>query len=178
MREIKSKRLERSLREIARVSVMVSVGLVIWWCSVLFIAGQSILLERYAVGDSPQSMIRTQAVVTDVYDGDTVVVDVTTSIRVRMLDCWAPEIKTKNLKEKEEGLKSKTFLNTMIKNEDVVMLEIPMSGKLSDSLTFGRVLARVYKDVDGDGVPDNLSERMVTNGFATAVKMKGENNEH
>lgn len=109
------------------------------------------------------------ATVKEVYDGDTIVVTVTKEYRVRMLDCWAPEITGD---EKEDGLKSKQFLESILVTGDEVFVKVPTTNRIQDSITFGRVLAYVYKDIDGDGEVDNISEQMVENGFATKEKVK------
>lgn len=123
----------------------------------------------YAVGDNPKPNITEQAIVKEVYDGDTIVVTVTKEYRIRMLDCWAPEIKGI---EKSEGLKSKEFLETMLKTGDEVLVEIPTTNRIQDSITFGRFLGYIWKDLDNDGTYDNISEQMVKNGFATKEKVK------
>ena len=109
------------------------------------------------------------ATVKEVYDGDTIVVTVTKEYRIRMLDCWAPEVTGS---EKEEGLKSKQFLESMLVAGDEVFVKVPTTKRIQDSITFGRLLAYVYKDIDGDGEVDNISEQMVENGFATKEKVK------
>jgi endonuclease YncB( thermonuclease family) len=123
----------------------------------------------YAVRDNPKPNITEQAIVKEVYDGDTIVVTVTKEYRIRMLDCWAPEIKGI---EKSEGLKSKEFLETMLKTGDEVLVEIPTTNRIQDSITFGRFLGYIWKDLDNDGAYDNISEQMVKNGFATKEKVK------
>lgn len=117
--------------------------------------------------DQYDQKIVKEAVVTDVHDGDTITVEMTYSINVRLIDCWAPEIKGK---EKELGVKSKDHLNSLVKKGDKVLVEVPLTNHLSSSLSLGRVLARVYKDVDGDGKNDDLSTVMVNDGFATKNK--------
>jgi hypothetical protein len=46
----------------------------------------------------------------EVYDGDTVVVEFTVRARVRLIDCWADEIRTTDDAEKERGLASRDYL--------------------------------------------------------------------
>jgi endonuclease YncB( thermonuclease family) len=118
----------------------------------------------------PQERLVTTARVKSVYDGDTIVVELTKEIRVRMLDCWAPEDRTKDADEKIRGYAAKEFLQSMLEEGDVVLVDIPMTGKLQDSLTFGRVLAYIYKDTDDDAVLDNISAKMVEGGHATRTK--------
>lgn len=83
-----------------------------------------------------------------------------------MLDCWAPELKTK------EGDAAKDFLSKFLPVGSDVLVKIPFNGKLNESFSFGRVLGNVYKDTDGDGEVENLSNLMVKLGFATEKKPK------
>ncbi len=123
-----------------------------------------------AANNQPEQNLTTKAVVKEVYDGDTVVVTIQKDIRVRMLDCWAPEIKTRNPEEKKRGEKSRDFLKSLVNIDDKVIVEIPMTDRIQDSFTFGRVLAYLWKDVDGDGKLDDVSDVMIQKGFATKTK--------
>lgn len=116
------------------------------------------------------------AKIISVHDGDTIAVLFYTNANIRMLDCWAAEINSKDETEKNKGLQARDYLQTILKPEDEVLIEIPFNDKLSNSLTFGRILAKVYKDVDNDNKPDNISEVMVNKGFATKDK-QNENNQ-
>tara|TARA_Y100001973_G_C4984674_1_gene225923 strand:+ start:62 stop:535 length:474 start_codon:yes stop_codon:yes gene_type:complete len=118
----------------------------------------------------PEQNLTTKAVIKEVYDGDTVVVTIQKDFRVRMLDCWAPEIKTRNTEEKKRGQKSKEFLKSLLHVDDTVIVKIPMTDRIQDSFTFGRVLAYLWKDVDGDGKLDDVSDVMIQKGFATKTK--------
>ena len=118
----------------------------------------------------PQQNVTTKAIIKSVYDGDTVVVIFQKEARIRMLDCWAKEIRTTDPIEKEEGLKAKKFLQSILQEGDEVLVQIPTTHRLQDSMTFGRLLAYLWKDVDGEGKMDNLSEEMVKQGYATQEK--------
>lgn len=122
--------------------------------------------------EAPQQNVTTMAVVKKVYDGDTVVVVFQKEARIRMLDCWASEIRTSDPEEKEKGIKAKEYLSSIIKEGDEVLVEIPMTNKLQSSFTFGRILAYLWKDVNGDGDMENLSKTMVESGHATQEKEK------
>ena len=122
--------------------------------------------------EAPQQNVTTMAVVKKVYDGDTVVVVFQKEARIRMLDCWASEIRTSDPEEKEKGIKAKEYLSSIIKEGDEVLVEIPMTNKLQSSFTFGRILAYLWKDVNGDGDMENLSTTMVESGHATQEKEK------
>jgi len=40
-----------------------------------------------------------------VVDGDTITVELKIPVRVRLLDCWAPETRTKDAEEKKKGIR-------------------------------------------------------------------------
>jgi len=124
----------------------------------------------------PPKGITTDCKVVRVIDGDTVDVAITRTIRVRLLDCWAPETRTKDPVEKVKGHESKKYLHNLLKQvfyndlaarkQKKITLFIPADeqGELKDNFTFSRVLGRLF--VDGEDV----SERMVESGKATKDK--------
>jgi endonuclease YncB( thermonuclease family) len=124
----------------------------------------------------PPKGITTDCKVVRVIDGDTVDVEITRTIRVRLLDCWAPETRTKDPEEKAKGYESKKYLHNLLKQvfyndlaarkQKKITLFIPADeqGELKDNFTFSRVLGRLF--VDGEDV----SERMVESGKATKDK--------
>ena len=130
--------------------------------------GFPLTLGLMAYEETPEKLVR-KAVVSKVHDGDTLTVKVSYSFNVRLLDCWAPEVTGL---QKQEGIKSRDHLNSLVKVGDEVLLEIPITGNLEDSISLGRVLGRVYKDLNADGTPDDLSEQMVKDGFASKTKAK------
>lgn len=104
-----------------------------------------------------------------VIDGDTLEVEVRRVVRIRLLDCWAPETRTTDLAEKEQGLQAKAYLEGIAANKSVkVHIPFDRDGKFGDSLTFGRALGYVW--VEGDLV--SLSEQMVRSGHATKDRPK------
>lgn len=136
------------------------IGLCISWCLILITIGWS------NAGTPPDKAIVTDAEIVEWYDGDTAVVNVTTQYRVRLLDCWAPEVKGD---EKESGLKSKEYIKSICPEGSTVRLKIPTTGRLQDSLTFGRVLGEIWSQSE-DGEWHNVSDQMVKDGFATKTK--------
>ena len=93
--------------------------------------------------------------VVDVVDGDTLTVEVRLLARVRLLDCWAPEMNT------PEGSAAKERMQEIAQGKDA-MLVVPLSQRmrLDDILTFGRVLGRVHvegRDVGAVLVEENLA---------------------
>lgn len=110
------------------------------------------------------------AKVVSVQDGDTITVEFSFRANIRLKDCWAPETRTKDEEEKKRGLESKEFLKGMLKPGDNVIIEVPYSPNMSNSLTLSRVLGYVYKDLDGDNKPENISKEMVKAGMAKENK--------
>lgn len=94
--------------------------------------------------------------VVDVTDGDTVVIEVRRQIRVRLEDCWAPELRHAG------GIEAKRFLEKLIDGKDVaVQVGLEPDGRFGDKMTFGRVVGRIA--IDGKDV----SELMIEAGHAT-----------
>ena len=117
------------------------------------------------VFSKPVGSWTTEAIVTNIHDGDTVTLSITKTVKVRLQDCWALELSNGGLPAKEE-------LQKIIPVGEKVLLEIPMGSDISKSITLNRFLGRIYKDIDGDGVSDDISEEMVRRGFATKEKGK------
>jgi len=113
----------------------------------------------------PEPGWTTAAEVTEVYDGDTVTVRVTKEFRVRLLGCWAAEVRTTDDDEKQRGIAARDHLRGLIDGK-AVLLEIPTqhNGDVGKSISMSRVLGRLY--LDGE----NVSELMVESGHATRDK--------
>lgn len=141
---------------------------------IIFACGLAIGLAPFflAIAGPPPRGISTVGRVVRVIDGDTLEVLLQPPrLTIRLLDCWAPETRTKDLDEKAAGLAAKKRLAELIDDQSVVIV-LPTTDKLSDSLTFGRVLGRVWLDIDGDGTLDDVSAVMVDEGHATATKQR------
>lgn len=110
----------------------------------------------------PEPGINTRCTVVDVYDGDTVTVEIKYTVKVRLLDCWAPEVRGE---QKEKGLKSRDRLRELILNKKGI-LSVPAknANSMDDLFTFGRVLGYLW--VDGK----NVSNLMVKEGYAKPTK--------
>lgn len=105
-------------------------------------------------------------------DGDTVDVSVTTIVRVRLIDCWAPESKIdkrlpedQRRAEKQAGQAAKKHLESLALGKDVV-LHVPIGTNLKDSLTLNRVVGTVWLE----GSEKSLNEIQVEAGHATKEK--------
>lgn len=117
----------------------------------------------------PPPGITTPGVLVRIIDGDTVEVEIRRTLRVRMLDCWAPESRTKDLQEKELGLAAKAHLAEICPPGSPVTLFIPTSagGHIESVFTMGRVLGAIWA---ADGDPRDLSQRQRDAGHATATQ--------
>ncbi len=121
-------------------------------------------------GSTPEEApfrLTTPARIVSIYDGDTVTVELRVQTNIRLLDCWAPEVTGP---EKQRGLKSKEFLETLVHPGDEVVVDIPFQENFSKSLSLSRILARIYKDTNQDGLNEDISQLMTKNGFATEKK--------
>ena len=117
----------------------------------------------------------TNGIVTRVIDGDTVDVQVTRTIRVRMVDCWAPESHAdsrlpvaERAAEKQRGQDSRLNLAGLAEGQAVIV-QIPTSagGDVAEVFTFGRALGRVWLESDPG---ESLNAKQVRGGFAELVK--------
>jgi endonuclease YncB( thermonuclease family) len=107
-----------------------------------------------------------------VIDGDTLEVEIRRVVRVRMLDCWAPEsrkdrrvAKAAQTAEKQSGIAARENLRQLCEGRDVIV-QIPSHVEVAKGITLNRWLANVW--VEGDG--ESLAEKQVAGGFAERVK--------
>jgi len=113
-----------------------------------------------------RASLRLPCEVIEVYDGDTLTVEIRLRAKVRLLNCWAPEIRRADPEEIERGLASRDHLSGLAAGERGV-LEIPLDGQgihsVGDLFSFERVLGNVYV-----GDPQiNLGASQVQAGHAT-----------
>lgn len=120
---------------------------------------------------APEAGLTVDGQVVRIIDGDTVEFEVTRRIRVRLLDCWAPETRTTDAFEKQRGLAAKAYLEKLLAGAVGCRLFIPASqdGELSDLFTLGRVLGKIWTS----GARLSLSELMVHAGHATPRDPRG-----
>jgi micrococcal nuclease len=96
-----------------------------------------------------------------VVDGDTIDVDIdlgfniTISQRVRLKGINAPETRTKNLEEKDKGLKAKSWLEEELSKEGQWIIKTYKEDK------YGRILGDVYKTGD----IETINEKMLNEGI-------------
>lgn len=113
--------------------------------------------------------------VVEVHDGDTVTVEVTIRARVRLIDCWAPEVMTdrrvpaaEQAAAKAAGNASREYLQQLVSKSPNCKLHIPRTGDdIGDMTSMGRVLGKVWL---ADDATRSVSERMVSAGYATKTK--------
>ncbi len=100
----------------------------------------------------------------EVIDGDTVDIeidlgfDVSIKQRLRLQGIDAPESRTKDLIEKELGLKSKAWLIKKLKQSNLIVQTI----KLDSVEKYGRMLGVIYKQ----GEEISINDQMINEGFA------------
>lgn len=113
----------------------------------------------------PALGLTARAAVIRVVDGDTVDVMLMLPARVRLIDCWAPEITGA---EKLKGQAAKEQLEKMAPVGSRVRVHVPTgeADALGDVLTFNRVLGHMWREGD----EASLSELMVAAGMATVSK--------
>lgn len=95
-------------------------------------------------------------------------VEVYRVVRVRLLDCWACETRTKNAIEKRLGLASKQHLADLCPLGASLLLHVPTAraGSIDSVLTMGRVLGWLWRD----GEEQDLSQRQREAGHAWATR--------
>jgi endonuclease YncB( thermonuclease family) len=113
----------------------------------------------------PQPGVTLPARVIDVHDGDTLTVEfVPQRARIRLIDCWAPELNAPDQETRKKAQASRDNLARLADNRDV-MVHIPWNIDIGNMTSLGRVLAKVYLK---DGT--DVSAAQVKAGYATATK--------
>ena len=121
------------------------------------IAGFTFLLATVyaAFSAAPAPAVTVQGKVISVYDGDTLTVEVTRRMRVRLLGVSAPEIRTTDAAEKKLGLEFKELAKRLADGKGCTV-QIPLHTDIGDSTTLSRVLGTVW--IEGDN--ESLNKRM------------------
>jgi len=105
-------------------------------------------------------MYEYKIVVKKVVDGDTLDADIDLGFntlvrrRLRVTGIDTPESRTKDLKEKEMGLKAKKLVADAVKSADVVIVKSYGEDK------YGRVLVDLFCD------KENIAEKLIAEGLA------------
>lgn len=108
--------------------------------------------------EQPELGLTARADVKRIVDGDTVDVEIRLPCRVRLLDCYAPEMR------QAAGVRAAEQLAKLMPVGTEVVLQIPTTGasNMKDVFTFGRVLGRVW----AGGV--DVGKKLIAKGFAEA----------
>lgn len=136
-------------------------------------AGQTVrpVQDALSLPACPPKGMTIDGTVVRVIDGDTIVVESRVEYHVRLLDCWAPESRTKDAAEKQRGLAAKTRMQQLAGDKPVRVF-LPAADDLTDMMTMGRLLGRVWiLNGDAPTTPD-LSTIMVSERFATPEKLQ------
>ncbi len=136
----------------------------------LTLSTSTLLISKTSVPEDLQAPKSFMAYVIDVYDGDTCTVEICAwgaknqalFVRetVRFYGIDAPELRTKDLDEKQRGYTAKQFVVDRIANK-VVRVEMISREK------FGRYMANIFY-TDADGKEVNLNDELISAGHAVA----------
>ena len=135
-----------------------NVDLLLLILEILLVAFFVALVVNVTYSKQPPAQLSLPCTIVEVYDGDTLTVEVSLKARVRLLDCWAPELRDAGGKASRDNLKQHEGKEAI--------LQIPLEGadRLDDIFTFGRVLGYIYVG------EVSLSDKQVREGFATKEK--------
>ncbi len=117
----------------------------------------------------------------EVRDGDTVIVTVLTGARwaIRLIDCWAPELRRGSDEERARGQRAKEYAQQCVDEARKLWVWVPApehvetiveaggGANLLKAATFDRVPGHVFVGLD-----TTLSDLMVRSGHATRRKPK------
>lgn len=127
-------------------------------------AAMAVMLAVVSDGAPPKGWT-TNADLVRVIDGDTIVVEVRRTLKVRLKDCWAPE------RSHADGPASTANLKRLL-GDGPVVLHVPVeSGEVEDIWTFGRVLGTVWR---ADYPHRSVNEVQVAEGFATETSERNQ----
>jgi len=106
-------------------------------------------------------MYEYKAILNRIVDGDTIDVDIDLGFdvkikqRVRLYGINTPEVRTKDLEEKQKGIEATEYLRKILPKEFIIQTILNKRGK------YGRVLGIIWAN------EENINEKMVTEGYAT-----------
>lgn len=96
------------------------------------------------------------AKVVSAIDGDTVIVEFIIRANIRLLDNYAGEIRAKDIREQDLGLKAREKIREILLPETLILVTIPVYSNIRQSLTLNRVLGEIHKD--GQNISTQLWE--------------------
>lgn len=112
-------------------------------------------------------MYEYRALVTNVVDGDTIDVradlgfDVCFNVRLRLFGIDTPEVRTRDLEEKERGLIAKNYVESMCLGK-----EVTIHSKKDRQGKYGRYLAEVFVDTE----VLSINSLLLKNGMAEVYR--------
>lgn len=117
--------------------------------------------------NNKDKLYKYKAYVKDVYDGDTITVDISlgfhvnmTDIKVRLVGIDTPEVRTRDLDEKEKGLATRDWLRERILGKKV-LLHTAKRGK------FGRWLGTIWDlEKDKPEFENSYNKQLISEGLA------------
>ena len=118
-----------------------------------------LVMSAQVWGEQPPLGTSIPVKVIHVQDGVTLTVTYTMTCRVRLLDCWSPELRQPG------GTEAKANLVRLAEGREGVLF-VPHQDKLGKRFSFDRVLAELW--IDGR----NVSDVQVEEGYATETKRK------
>ena len=138
----------------------------------LLILAVAALPHAISVTPAPARGYSTDCKVLRVVDGDTLECQISYTVRVRLLGCWAPETRSRDLHERQKGRAAKLYMQSLAPAGTRCRLHIPGGESLADILTFGRLLGRLWVIDPDTRTPQDVdvSDQMVAAGHATAEK--------
>lgn len=109
----------------------------------------------------------TDCKVIDVYDGDTLTVEVTKVVRIRLLDCWAPEIRGGDEDSRRSGEAAKRYLQSITKGVAARLFVPAGEQHIGQATSLSRILGQIWM---ADHPDRSIAQRMVEAGYATRTK--------
>ena len=102
-------------------------------------------------GDPPPLTINLPGRIYEIPDGDTVNVEITFRVSLRLRDCWTPEVRTGNLQQKKFGLAARdNLVKHALGKQAIIVIPFDIqklqkhTGRIDDVFTFGRPISEVY----------------------------------
>ena len=113
----------------------------------------------------PQTGWSIKGKVTDVHDGDTVTVSFSKMMKVRLIDCWAPEVTGI---QKAIGLQARDNMKNLVLDKEVTVFIPEDQSDIGKSTSISRFLGHIWV---GD---TNIAAKQVSDGFACKTKKESE----
>ena len=119
--------------------------------------------------EPPPLGLTARAVVMDHdHDGDTLPVQVYLPLRVRIRDCWAPDLRGGDAVSRSMGYAAQLHMTELLPAHTPINIHIPTEHARGPQsiMSFGRVLADVWRRRDNK----SMASQMIEDGYAWATK--------